>query len=91
MEEEEWCAPQVSGELVARMENVLDLYDEDYDPDRPVACFDETSKQLVANKRDHPSGPSRGGRNDMTTSTDETGHATCLCSVSRKPAGGMSR
>ena len=35
---------------MARMENVLDLYHEDYDADRPVVCFDETSKQLVADK-----------------------------------------
>ena len=36
---------------MARMEDVLDLYHEDYDPDHPVVCFDETSKQLVADKR----------------------------------------
>ena len=41
----------MSGEFVARMEDVLDLYHEDYDPDHPVVCFDETSKQLVADKR----------------------------------------
>ena len=29
------------------MEDVLDLYQQDHDPDRPVVCFDETSKQLV--------------------------------------------
>ena len=40
----------MSGEFVARMEDVLDLY-QDYDPDHPVVCFDETSKQLVADKR----------------------------------------
>ena len=33
------------------MEDVLDLYHEEYDPDHPVVCFDETSKQLVADKR----------------------------------------
>ena len=33
------------------MEDVLDLYHADYDPDHPVVCFDETSKQLVADKR----------------------------------------
>ncbi len=74
------------------MENVLDLYHEDYDPDHPVVCFDETSKQLVADKR--PSIGARPGRvewNDMTTSTSETGPETCSCSVSRKLAGGMSR
>ena len=36
---------------MARMEDVLDLYAEPYDPQRPVVCFDETSKQLVAEKR----------------------------------------
>ena len=46
----EWCIPEVSGEFV-RMEDVLDLYHADYDPDHPVVCFDETSRQLVADKR----------------------------------------
>ena len=41
----------MSAEFVARMEDVLDLYAEPYDPQRPVVCFDETSKQLVAEKR----------------------------------------
>ena len=45
---------------MARMENVLDLYHEDYDADRPVVCFDETSKQLVADKR--PSIEARSGQ-----------------------------
>ena len=33
------------------MEDVLDLYHQPYDSDHPVVCFDETSKQLVADKR----------------------------------------
>ena len=41
----------MSAEFVARMEDVLDLYAEPYDPKRPVVCFDETSKQLVSEKR----------------------------------------
>jgi hypothetical protein len=34
-----WCIPQVDGEFVARMENVLDLYAEAPDPKRPVVLF----------------------------------------------------
>src|SRR5215475_14358970 len=34
-----WCIPQVDGEYVARMEDVLDLYAEEFDPQRPVVCF----------------------------------------------------
>jgi hypothetical protein len=37
-----WCIPQVDGEYVARMEDVLDLYAEAPDPRRPVICFDES-------------------------------------------------
>ena len=33
------------------MEDVLDIYHLPYDPDYPVVCFDESSKQLVAEKR----------------------------------------
>jgi DDE superfamily endonuclease len=33
------------------MEDVLDLYAEPYDPQRPVVCMDETSKQLVGETR----------------------------------------
>ena len=49
----------MSAEFVACMEDVLDLYAEPYDPKRPVVCFDETSKQLVAEKRG--SHPGQGG------------------------------
>lgn len=34
------------------MEDVLDLYAEPYDPQRPVVCFDETSTQLLADRRE---------------------------------------
>ena len=36
---------------MAAMEDVLDLYAEPYDPDRPGVCFDETSTQLLADTR----------------------------------------
>jgi transposase len=46
-----WCIPQVDGEYVARMEDVLDLYAEEPDPNRPVVCFDESPTQLIGEKR----------------------------------------
>ena len=45
------CIPQVDGEYVARMEDVLDLYAELPDPDRPVVCFDESPTQLIGEVR----------------------------------------
>src|SRR6266511_1400137 len=47
----QWCLPEVSGEFVAAMEDVLDLYAEPYDPKRPKVNFDEASKQLIAETR----------------------------------------
>ena len=46
-----WCIPQVNGEFVARMEDVLDLYAEAPDPQRPVVCFDESPTQLIGEVR----------------------------------------
>ena len=46
-----WCIPQVDAEYVARMEDVLDLYAEEPDPQRPVICFDESPIQLIGEVR----------------------------------------
>src|ERR687893_466434 len=46
-----WCIPQVNGEFVARMEDVLDLYAEIPDPQHPVVCFDESPTQLIGEVR----------------------------------------
>ena len=60
-----WCVPQVSGEYVARMEDVLDLYAEEPDPERPVVCFDESPMQLIGEVRQPiPAAPGRVERYD---------------------------
>jgi hypothetical protein len=60
-----WCIPQVTGEFVARMEDVLDLYAEPPDPKRPVVCFDESPVQLIGEVREPiPPEPGRLGRFD---------------------------
>ncbi len=46
-----WCIPKVTGEYVARMEDVLDLYAEPPGPKRPVVCFDESPTQLIGEVR----------------------------------------
>jgi transposase len=44
-----WCIPpEQNAEFVCAMENVLETYTRPYDPERPVVCLDEKSKQLVA-------------------------------------------
>jgi len=46
-----WCIPKVDAEFVARMEDVLELYAEPPDENRPVVCFDETPRQLIGESR----------------------------------------
>jgi len=47
------------------MEDVLDLYEEPYDPKRPVVCFDERPYPLRAHKQDPlPAEPGRPRRED---------------------------
>jgi transposase len=47
-----WCVPEVDAEYVARMEDVLDLYNEEPDSKRPVICFDESPTQLIGEVRE---------------------------------------
>jgi hypothetical protein len=44
--------PEQSARFVWRMEEVLDLYEEPYDPKRPVVCLDERPCQLLADLRE---------------------------------------
>jgi len=44
--------PEASAEFVYRMEHILDLYQRAYNEKEPVVCFDETSKQLIGEKRE---------------------------------------
>ena len=47
------------------MEDVLELYEEPYDPKKPVVCFDEMPYQMVAEKRTPlPAKPGRPQRYD---------------------------
>jgi len=61
----QWCIPTVSAAFVYRMEDVLDLYAEPYDPQRPVVCFDELPYQLIGETRTPlPAAPGRPARYD---------------------------
>ena len=57
--------PEQSAEFVARMEDLLDLYQRPFDPRRPLVCIDELPKQLVSEARvPRPPAPGRPARYD---------------------------
>ena len=63
----------------------MDLYEEEYDADRPVVCFDETSKQLVAHTRTPiEAGPGRPKRIDYEYKRKGTRNLFIFC----EPKGG---
>jgi hypothetical protein len=43
----QWCIGAITGEYLARMEDLLHLYSLPYDEKRPVVCFDELPVQLL--------------------------------------------
>jgi hypothetical protein len=57
--------PDANAAFVAAMEDVLETYQKPRDPDRPLVCLDETSKQLVAETRKPiPAKPGQPARHD---------------------------
>jgi hypothetical protein len=58
-------APQACAAFVANMEDVLEVYQRPHDPQRPVVCLDETSKQLIKETRAPlPAAPGPKARHD---------------------------
>jgi hypothetical protein len=54
-----WCVADLDPEYIARMEDVLALYEKPYDAREPVVCLDEKPVALHADVR--PSRPARPG------------------------------
>jgi hypothetical protein len=67
--------PKQDAAFVWRMEAVLDLYEEPYDPKCPVVCFDERPCQLLAEVRDPlPMEPGKAKRFDSEYERKGTAH-----------------
>ena len=70
----------MSADFVAHMEDVLDLYAEPYDSQRPVVCFDESSTQLLADVREpQPARPGRPKREDYEYRREGTRNLFLAC------------
>ena len=77
----------MSSEYVAAMEDVLDLYSEPYDAERPVVCFDETSTQLLADVREPLlAQPGRPRREDYEYRREGTRRGPPAASTCSSPA-----
>ena len=67
--------PQANAGFVANMEDVLEVYQRPHDPQRPVVCLDETTKQMIAETRAPiPAAPGRKARHDYEYQRNGVAH-----------------
>lgn len=46
-----WCIPALTAEFIKDRFDVLEVYERPFDPQKPVVCIDEKSKQLLKDSR----------------------------------------
>lgn len=60
-----WCIGRITAEYRERMYDLLGLYAKPYDPNEPVVCLDEKSKQLLEQtRRPIPATPGQDAKED---------------------------
>ena len=78
---EYWCIPpKEDGEFVACMEDILDIYQQPYDPERPLWCMDEKPYQLLGESRE-PIPMRRGDIAKVDSEYVRNGTASIFCFI----------
>ena len=81
-----WCIQEITEEYRTRMYRLLNLYKQAYDPNQPLVCMDEKSKQLLEDsRRPIPAKPGRIERYDY----EYKRKGTCNIFVAVAPKAGM--
>jgi len=78
-----WCVAELNEDYIAKMEDVLEVYERPYDPQEPVVCLDEKPVTLHADVR--PASPAKPGREARQDNEYERrGTANLFCAVEPK-------
>ena len=78
-----WCVADLDEDYIAKMEDVLEVYEQPYNPDEPVVCLDEKPITLHADVR--PASPAMPGREARWDNEYERcGTANVFCAVEPK-------
>ena len=78
-----WCVAELDDKYIAKMEDVLEIYEKPYDPTEPVVCLDEKPVTLHAEVRPASSAePGREARRD--SEYERYGTANVFCVVEPK-------
>jgi hypothetical protein len=78
-----WCVAELDEAYIAKMEDVLEVYERPYNPKQPVVCLDEKPITLHADVRPtFPAIPGREARRD--NEYERRGTANVFCAVEPK-------
>jgi hypothetical protein len=78
-----WCVAELNEDYIAKMEDVLEIYERPYNPGEPVVCLDEKPVTLHADVR--PSSPAKPGREArLDNEYERRGTANIFCAVEPK-------
>ena len=78
-----WCVAALDEAYIAKMEDVLETYEQPYDPTAPVVCLDEKPVTLHADVR--PASPAQPGREARRDNEyQRRGTANVFCAVEPK-------
>ena len=78
-----WVCAELDDDYIAKMEDVLETYEQPYDPQEPVVCLDEKPVTLHADVRPpSPAQPGREARRD--NEYERCGTANVFCAVEPK-------
>jgi transposase len=78
-----WCVAELNEDYLAKMEDVLETYEQPYNPKEPVVCVDEKPVSLHADVRPaSPAVPGREARQD--NEYKRCGTANVFCAVEPK-------
>ena len=81
--EKMWSVPELDEQYITKMEDVLETYEQPYDPKEPVVCVDEKPITLHADFR--PGSPAEPGREARQHSEyKRCGTANVFCAVVHK-------
>jgi DDE superfamily endonuclease len=78
-----WCVPKLDEDYIAHMEDVLETYEQPYDPKQPVVCLDEKPVTLHADVRP-PSPATLGQEARYDSEYERRGTANAFCAVEPK-------
>ena len=78
-----WCVAELDEDYIRKMEDVLEVYEQPYNPQEPVVCIDEKPVTLHADVRPYsPAKPGREARRD--NEYERCGTANVFCAVEPK-------